>query len=73
MATQADVETTLTELAAGGVQSTSFGAGTSSQSAMSVGDLMKVDSYLLAKAAQRKRHGGLMFRQIVPPGAINDR
>ena len=69
---QADIETTLIELAAGGVSSTSFGAGSSSQSAMSIDDLIKADRYLSSKKARQRRACGMTFRQIVPPGAVND-
>lgn len=58
--------------AADGVASSAFSAGSSSQSSMSVQD--QIAAYRFAKevGAKSSNHGGIMFRQFIPPGARND-
>ena len=34
-----------------------------------LGDLIKADNHVAAKAAARKNHMGLRFSKIIPPGA----
>ena len=58
--------------AAGGVASSAFSGGSSSQSAMSIQDQITAFRFAKEQGAQSKNHGGIMFRQFVPPGARND-
>jgi len=70
--TEADIEATMLQIAADGVASTSFSAGSSSQSAQSLESLIAYDRYRAAKRARQRRAFGIVFRQIVPPGSVND-
>lgn len=71
MATVPDtVAGTIEELAKDGFASTSFSQGSASQSAKSISELIEADRYLKGEKAKRRAGGGIMFRQIVPPGSI---
>ena len=72
MATISDIETRISETASDGVSSASFSQGSSSHTALSIDEQIKAHRFLSEIAAKAKNHGGLMFRQIQPPGARND-
>lgn len=70
MVTTEQILNAMKQSAADGVSSTSFSAGSSSQSAMSIRDQIEAIRFLEERAAQDRNHGGITFRQIVPPGAV---
>ncbi len=65
-----DITNTIEQLAADGIASTSFSSGSSSQSVKSISELIEADRYLKGERAKSYNHGGIMFRQIQPPGAV---
>ena len=65
------IQNTIETLAKEGFASTSFSQGSSSQSAKSLPELIEADRYLKGeKAKKSRRGGGIIFRTIQPPGAI---
>ena len=64
------IEDTIQKLAEDGIASTSFSSGSSSQSAKSISELIEARRFLAGETAKARNHGGIMFRQIVPPGAV---
>jgi hypothetical protein len=65
-----DITNTIEQLAADGIASASFSSGSSSQSVKSISELIEADRYLKGERAKDYNHGGIMFRQIQPPGAV---
>lgn len=72
MATADEIQTAMAQAAADGVSSASFSAGSSSQSQMSIRDQIEAIRFLREESAAARNHGGIRFRTIQPPGAIND-
>ena len=66
-----EIQDTIETLAKEGFASTSFSQGSSSQSAKSLPKLIEADRYLKGeKAKKSRRGGGIIFRTIQPPGAV---
>jgi hypothetical protein len=65
-----EITDTIEQLAKDGIASASFSSGSSSQSAKSISELIEADRYLKGEKAKGQNHGGMMFRQIQPPGAL---
>ena len=66
-----EIQDTIETLAKEGFASTSFSQGASSQSAKSLPELIEADRYLKGeKAKKSRRGGGIIFRTIQPPGAV---
>ncbi len=61
---------TIKTLAEQGFASTSASQGSMSQSAKPIPELIEGDRYLKGEKAKKRRGGGIMFRTIQPPGAI---
>jgi hypothetical protein len=72
MTTTTEILDAMKQAAVDGVQSTSFGAGTSSMSAMSIQDQITALRFAAEVAASTKNHRGIVFKQIQPCGARND-
>jgi len=64
------INDTIQELAEAGVASSSFSSGSSSQSAKSISELIEARRFLAGETAKARNHGGIVFRQIKPPGAV---
>ena len=64
------IEETIQKLAEDGIASSAFSSGSSSQSAKSISELIEARRFLAGETAKARNHGGLMFRQITPPGAV---
>jgi hypothetical protein len=64
------IQDTIETLAKEGFASTSFSQGSSSQSAKSIEELIAADRYLKGEKAKKRPGGGIGFRTIQPPGAI---
>ena len=60
---------TIETLAKEGFASTSFGQGSSSQSAIPLESAIGADRYLKGEKAKKRPGGGIIFRTIQPPGA----
>lgn len=72
MADADSIQTAMTQAAEDGVTSTSFSAGSSSQSQMSAREQIEVINFLRANTAQSRNHRGIGYQQIQPAGARND-
>lgn len=72
MATATEILTAMKQSAADGVSSTSFSAGSSSQSEMSIGERLQLYRFLREEEAKGLNHGGIRMLEIQPPGARND-
>lgn len=72
MATADEIKTAMAQAAVDGITSASFSAGSSSQSQMSISDQIAAIRFLREEGAASKNHGGIRFRTIQPPGAVND-
>jgi len=68
--TTTDIQNAIAQAAADGVSSASFGAGSSSQSAMSIQDQIAAHRFLQEEAARKSKSRGISFRQIQHPSAI---
>ena len=64
------IETTIRQFAEDGISSSSFSSGSSSQSARSISELIEARRFLAGETAKARNHGGIVFRQIKPPGAV---
>ena len=65
--TSTDIQNAIAQAAADGVQSASFGAGSSSQSAMSISDQITAMRFLQEELAKKTQTRGISFKQIQHP------